>query len=102
EFEPADFKAGNFDEACSTARERAGNMAPTFVIEAMDENLNPDEDPKEWKWQEMTRVVNAKYGLKLNERELKQVGRDGLSEYVLAKAEASIDATDLTDGKRFL
>ncbi len=102
EFEPADFKGGTFDEACATARDRASHMAPTFVVEAMDENLNPDEDPKEWKWQEMTRVINARYGLKLTEREMKQVGRDGLAEYILAKAEESIANVDLSDGKRFL
>jgi preprotein translocase subunit SecA len=50
----------------------------------------------------MSRSVNARYGLKLTERELKAVGRADLSEHLLHLAEKAILEIDLSDGKRFL
>ena len=84
------------------AQDKASRLAPTFVVEAMDESLNPDEDEKDWKWLEFTRAVNARYGLKLSDQELKAVGREDMSEHVLRLAEKAILETDLSDGKRYL
>ena len=102
EFEASDFRGATFDEAVKLAQDRAIGAAPTFVQELADENLNPDEDPKDWKWQELTRAVNARYGLKTTDRELKAVGRDDLSEHLLAEAEKAVLGVDLAAGKRFL
>jgi preprotein translocase subunit SecA len=102
EFDPSDFKGARYEEAVKLAQDRALAAAPTFLQEAMDENLNPDEDPKDWKWQEMARVLGTKYGVKTTDRDLKKIGRDDLSEYVLAEAEKAILAVDLSAGKRYL
>ena len=88
EFDPADFRGATFDEAVKIAQDRAGQAAPTFLQEAFDENLNPSEDAKDWKWQELARVLNTRYGLKLSDRELKKVGREQLDEFILAQGPA--------------
>ena len=102
ELDPADFRGANYTEAVRIAQERASQAAPTFVQELMDENLNPDEDPKDWKWQELARAVAARFKLDISDRNLKPKGRDGLDEFLLAEADKAIEATDLTGGKRFL
>ncbi len=102
EFDPADFRGSNFEEAVTIAKDRASQDAPNFVQELLDENLNPDEDPKDWKWQELSRALSTRYGIKKNDRELQKIGRDSLAEFVLAEAEKAILATDLSAGQRFL
>ncbi|MFO0937428.1 MAG: preprotein translocase subunit SecA [Gemmataceae bacterium] len=102
EFSGSDFRNSTYEEAIGIAQDKASRMAPTFIVEAMDENLNPDEEEKDWKWLELTRAVNARYGLKLTDKELKAVGRENMSEHILQLAEQSILETDLKDGERFL
>jgi preprotein translocase subunit SecA len=102
EFSPADFRNAQFEEAATVARDKAARLAPGFIVEAMDESLNADEDPADWKWQEFTRAINARLFLKTTEAELKQIGRDELSEYLVQQADQSLAAIDLSDGQRFL
>ena len=101
EFDPSDFR-GAFDDSKAAALDKAMTTVPTVVQELTDENLNPDEDPKDWKWAEMSRAVNARYGLKTTEKELKKVGPEGLAEYLVKAAEAAVRAVDLSEGRRFL
>ena len=101
DFEPADFR-GSADDARNTAQDRALQMVPTTIQELVEENLNPDEDPKDWKWAEMARALAAKYDLKTTERDLKAVGADKLTEHLVRQAEAAVRAVDLADGARFL
>jgi len=102
DLDASDFRGCTPDEAVKLAQDRAIQAAPTFVQETMDENLNPDEDAKDWKWLELARAVNARFGLNVTDRDLKKVGREALSEYLLSEAEKSILARDLTGGMRFL
>jgi preprotein translocase subunit SecA len=102
EFEPSDFGNLSFDEAIELAREKAIKQVPTVIQESMDENLSEDDDPTDWKWQEMARVMSARYGLNLTERQLKQVGREGLPEFMLAEATKAINKIDLADGRKYL
>jgi preprotein translocase subunit SecA len=101
EFDPSDFR-GSFADDSSGAMEKAVSMIPSTVQEVIEENLNPDEDAKDWKWAELTRAVNARYGLKFQERDLKKIGPDQLAEHLVRDAEAAVRAVDLSDGKRFL
>ncbi|MBY0512468.1 MAG: preprotein translocase subunit SecA [Gemmataceae bacterium] len=101
EFEPRDFRGG-YDESVRAAQDKALTMIPTVVQELTEENLNPDEDPKDWKWAELTRALNARYGLKLQEKDLKKVPPAELGEYVVKQAESAVRAVDLSDGKRLL
>jgi preprotein translocase subunit SecA len=102
EFDAADFGKADYDLAERTAHEKATRAVPTHIHEAIEENLNTDEDPKEWKWQAMAHAMNTRWGLKLTERQLKQIGRDNLAEFLTAEAEKALAAVDLSGGKPFL
>ena len=102
EFDPADFKGCGPDEAVGLALDRASDAAPTYIGEAIDESLNPDEDAKDWKWQELARALNARFGLGTDVPALKRVGREGLSEHLIPLAQAAVQKADLSGGRRFL
>ena len=70
EADPSDFRGVPFAEAVKIAQDRASQAAPTFISEALEESLNPNDDPRDWKWLELTRAVNTRYGLKLTDRDL--------------------------------
>src|SRR5262245_46408880 len=103
EFEEGEFRnVSDFKSAEQIARDKAVRFIPTVIQEGIDENLSTEEDPKDWKWQEMTRLVNAKYGLKLKDAELRKVGRENLSQYLLELAEKAVNEVDLSEGAKFL
>jgi len=101
DFAPADFRGG-YDDSRKAAQEKALQMVPTVIQELTEESLNPDEDPKDWKWAEMSRALNARYGLKTTERDLKKFPPAQLTEALVKDAETAVRAVDLTDGRRFL
>ncbi len=47
-------------------------------------------------------VMSARYGLKLTDRQLKEVGRENLPGFLLEEASKSIQQIDLSDGRKFL
>lgn len=102
EFDSSDFERSDFAEAEKTARDKASRMVPTQIQETMDENLSADVEESEWNWQALAHQVNTRWGLKNTDRQLKQVGRDGLGQYLAEQAEKKIEEVDLTSGKQFL
>ena len=103
EFEEGDFRnIREFGEADRIAREKAHRYIPTVLQEGIDENLSTEEEEKDWKWQEMTRLVNSKYGLKFKDSDLKKVGREELSQFLFDHAAKALDEVDLTEGAKFL
>ena len=102
EFDAPDFARSDFTEADRTARGKANRMIQTQIFEALEENLGGDVDATEWNWQAMANTMNTRYGLKLTDRQLKQIGRDNLSQYLIAEAEKSLSAIDLTPGEPYL
>lgn len=102
ELQPDDFVNQPFAEAETLAKDKAIRYVPTVIQEGMDENLSLDDDPKDWKWQEMARSMSVRYGLKLTDRQLKQIGRDNLSQYLLEEATKTIHALNLQAGAKFL
>ncbi|MCC6416882.1 MAG: SEC-C domain-containing protein, partial [Gemmataceae bacterium] len=102
EFDASDFGRADFNEADRLAREKASRAVPTQIQEALDENLSTDVDPKEWNWQAMAQTANARWGVKVTDRQLKQIGRDNLGEHLIAEAEKHLLAIDLTPGREYL
>ena len=101
EVDASEFHNQPFDEAVSLARDKAIKNIPTIIQEGMDENLAEDEDAKDWKWQEMARVMSNRYALKLTDRQLKQIGRENLPQYLLEEATKSIEQIDLSEGAKY-
>src|SRR5262249_62162813 len=82
ELDSSDFARSDFTEAEKTARDKASRMIPTQIHEAMDENLSLDVEPKEGRWQALAGQVNKRWELKTTDRQLKQIGRDSLAEFL--------------------
>ncbi|HLN27988.1 MAG TPA: preprotein translocase subunit SecA [Gemmataceae bacterium] len=101
EFDASDFARSNFDEAEKTARDKAGRMIQTQISESMEENLGA-EDPKEWNWKALSHQVNTRYGLSTNDRQLKQMGKEDVSQFLIEQAEKAVTALDLSGGRQFL
>jgi preprotein translocase subunit SecA len=101
EYHAAEFR-GDYEDSYQAALTKALDQVPTVIQELTEENLNPDEDPSDWKWSEMSRALNARYTLKTTEKDLKKVSPQELTEKLVKQAQATVKAVDLTDGKRFL
>jgi preprotein translocase subunit SecA len=101
EFDAADFSRCDFTEADKTARDKAMRAVATQVHEMMEENLG-SEDPKEWNWQALSNQINARWGVKTNERQLRQIGKDDMADYLREQANQCIADTDLSEGRAFL
>jgi preprotein translocase subunit SecA len=101
EFEPSDFTRSNFAEAEKTARDKALKAVETQVIEMVEENLGT-EDAKEWNWQALSHQANTRWGLSTNDRQLKQMGKDAISDFLREKGNDAVSAIDLSEGKAFL
>ena len=102
EADPSDFRGVGFPEAVKIAQDRASQATPVFISEALEESLNPNDDPRDWKWQELTRAINTRYGLKLTDRDLKKVPREELDTYLIAEADKAILGVELAAGERYL
>ncbi|HZU37892.1 MAG TPA: SEC-C metal-binding domain-containing protein, partial [Gemmataceae bacterium] len=102
ELDASEFTGGDFANADRTAKEKAARMAPTQIHEAMEEHLSPDVEEREWNWRAMSQLANTRWGLKTTDRQLKQIGRDEISTFLIEQAEASINAVDLSEGAVFL
>ncbi len=102
EFTAGDFRTSSAEDAARQAVDQAIAHVPTFVQGVLEENVPPDEDPKDWKWSELTRAVNARYDLKMAEKDLRKINPDKLAEFLVSKAETALRAVNLSEGERFL
>jgi preprotein translocase subunit SecA len=102
ECDASDFTRASFDEAERIARDKAHNMVPTQIHEAMDENLDTEVAPDEWNWQAMADRVNKMWGLKVTDRQLKKIGRDEVAEYIIKEANKVVSEVDLSKGRVYL
>jgi preprotein translocase subunit SecA len=98
----SDFTRASFEEAERIGRDRAHNMVPTLIHEAMDENLDTEIDPSEWNWQAMADRVNKMWGLKTTDRQLKKIGRDDVAEFLIKEATKVVNEVDLSKGRVYL
>ncbi len=97
EFDAADFARSDYAEADKTAHAKAARNIQTLVLEAIDENLG-SEDAKEWSWKALSDMVNKRWGLKTTDRELRQIGKDGVAETLITQAVQAVEAVDLSGG----
>jgi preprotein translocase subunit SecA len=102
ELESKDFRGMDFEAAERYLRDQAERMIEGQVLELLDENLPDDVDMQEWNWEALAKAVNTRWRLNLRERDLRQVGRDALGEYLIERARKTADEVDLKPGQRFL
>ena len=102
ELEARDFRGMDFHLAENHAKDVAERMAESQVLDALEENLPPDEDPSEWNWEALAKLANTRWQLSLRDRDLRKIGRDGLGEHLIEQARTAIQKVDLSSGARFL
>jgi preprotein translocase subunit SecA len=97
ELDARDLRSMDFDSAESYVKDQAQRRAETLIVDTLDENLPDVEDTDEWNWDALARFANTRWNLNLRDRDLKKVGRDGVSELLLEKANQSIEETDCSE-----
>lgn len=100
--ESSEFQKSEFDEAVRFARDRAVAGVPIVVQDLLEENLSSDMDESEWQWQALARQLTSRYDLKLTDRDLKRIGREQLSDYLIAELEKQVETIDLSEGEKYL
>jgi preprotein translocase subunit SecA len=84
QFEGRNFRGMNTDEADRFVRDDALRQAETQVQDAVDENLPGEEDEEgDWNWEALTNIANRRWNLNLKDRDLKKVGKQHLSTFLL-------------------
>jgi preprotein translocase subunit SecA len=102
EFEARAFRGMDFASAETFARDQAERMAEGQVLEALEENLPEEEEASEWNWEALAKMVNARWRLSLRDRDLKQLGRDRVGDFLIERARAAVQKIDLSEGEPFL
>ncbi len=102
EFEARDFRGLDFNAAADYARDQAERKVEGQVLDAIEENLPDEADPKEWNWEALAKMANSRWHLNVRDRDLKQAGRQGVGELLIEKARAALSSVDLSDGAAYL
>ncbi len=102
ELQAKDYRGMDFKAADDYAKDTAERLVEGQVLEAIDENLPDEVDPREWNWEALAKACNTRWHLSVRDRDLKRVGRDNVDEFLIEKARAALLKTDLEEGARFL
>ncbi len=103
EIESRDVTEPDADLIVQLLKDEARNQAEELIRDKIEEDLSEDvEDQREWNWLALSKWANARWGLNTNDRELKKIGRDGMYDYLLERAQEAIERADFTPVKGFL
>ncbi len=102
EFEGSDFGRANFEEAARIAKDKAVRQAQLLIQESIEENIDEEADSKDWNWNALAGFVNGRWGLKMTDRALKQIGKENLAEKLQEQAAQVIEQVDLSGGEPLL
>ena len=102
EFDARDFRGMDFSDAQQYALDQAERKAEGHVYDALDENLPEEVDQHEWNWEALAKFANTRWHTSLRDRDLKQIGREKLAEFLIEKANVAIRKVDLSPGRVFL
>ena len=77
-------------------------MAETLVVSQVEDHLPMSEDESDWSWSALAHFANSRWKLKVNEHELKKVGRDRVDEFLIDKARLAIGKIEVTHAEQML
>ena len=86
EFDAKDFRGLDFDQARQFAMEEADRKVEGQVLDLIEENLPSEEEVSEWNWEALAKTANVRWKLSLRDRDLKQLGREQVGEFLIEKA----------------
>ena len=90
------------EEAEKTAIDEAQRMAETMVVSQVEDHLPISEDESEWSWSALEHFANSRWNLKVNEHELKKVGRDRVDEFLIDKARKALEKIEIEHAEQML
>ncbi|MFZ5830329.1 MAG: preprotein translocase subunit SecA [Planctomycetota bacterium] len=102
ELEARDFRGMDFETAQEYAKDQAERQVEAQVLDAIEENLPGEEDPSEWNWEALAKMANTRWHLSLRDRDLKQMGREQVGEFLIEKGRQAVAKVDLGFGRAFL
>ena len=100
--DPKLFRKLSPDEAKNTAIDEAQRMAETLVVSQVEDHLPISEDESEWNWSALAGFANSRWGLKVNDHELKKVGRELVDEYLIERARKAIGKIEVSHAEQML
>jgi preprotein translocase subunit SecA len=102
ELDARDYRNMDFATAEVYAKDQAERLVEGQVLDAIEENLPEDVDPREWNWEALAKMANTRWRLSLRDRDLKRAGREHVGELLIEKARGAVQKVDLGQGARFL
>ncbi|HEY1600177.1 MAG TPA: SEC-C metal-binding domain-containing protein [Pirellulales bacterium] len=102
ELDPRDFRGMDYASAQARAKEEAARLAEGQILDTIEENVPEDADQDEWNWEALAKFLNTRWKLNYRDRDLKKIGREGLTETLLEQAREAIDKVDLSPAERVL
>ena len=102
DLETRDFAKASASDADVVAREKAHGMMSTIVLEMVDENLDPEAEEKEWNWSALSLRANTLWELQTTPAQLRKLGRDGVTQYLIGESEKFVQNVDLSKGHVYL
>jgi preprotein translocase subunit SecA len=100
--DPRLFRNASADEAVKTVLDEAERYAETEILNKIEENLSLAEEESEWKWEALAYFVNTRYNLSVRDRDLKAIGRQRVDEFLIDKARAAIQKTEIKGAEQML
>ncbi len=100
--EPKMFRNTTADEAVRVCLDEAERQAETDILGQIEENLSLSEEETEWNWEAVAHFANTRWNLGIRDRELKELGRDRVDEFLIDKARAAIQKIEIKGAEQML
>ena len=93
--EPKAFRNVQPAEAIKIAKDEAHRQTETDILGQIEQDLPLSEDESEWNWGSLSDFMKSRWGVKINEHDLRKEGRSRLDEVLIEKARAAIQAVKI-------
>ena len=93
--EPKAFRNVQPAEAIKIAKEEAHRQTEIDILSEIEQDLPLSEDESEWNWSALSAFMKNRWGVKINEHDLKKEGRARLDEVLIEKARAAVNAVKI-------
>ncbi len=100
--EPRSFRNLGIEEATQVAHDEAERGAETAILGSIEENLSLAEDEEDWSWEALAKFVNTRWGIGVRDKELREIGRDRVDEFLINKARQAVQKIDISEGEPML
>jgi len=100
--EPKSFRNVQPAEAIKIAKDEAHRQTETDILGQIEQDLPLSEEESEWNWSSLSAFMKSRWGVKINEHDLKKEGRSRLDEVLIEKARAAVNAVKIEGADQML